>query len=378
LLTSPLAAHGGRSHASKRLPIADAHVHLVDFLQNGDFLEAGKLVSSAPPRTLASGQRGKRLEAILYAMDRAGVSHAMVSGMPFVKKWAEDESFRSGYYLDSSSHVVRARDTDYLVALAVQDYRAAKGAAAEKQLARLFPFISGFDGTDLGAVDMLVKRIKEFPGVFKGIGEVMSRHDDLTNLTTGERPRANHPALFRIYDFAGQRGLPVSVHHNMAPISRDKRTKPPLCLQEIVDAFESFPKTNFIWCHAGVSRRINIKDLPRVIDGVLAKHKHHVFIDLSWVVFDDYISRNMTRWARLMDKYPKNFMLGSDIVGKFAGYAKEIGRCRPLLAKLGSRKIRENVAWRNFLRVVPKKGATLPASYHYPERRYTKRVPPRP
>ena len=61
-----------------------------------------------------------------------------------------------------------------------EDYRRVHGAAA--QLERLFPFVSGFDGTDLGAVDMIVKRIKEFPGVFKGIGEVMSRHDDLTHL----------------------------------------------------------------------------------------------------------------------------------------------------------------------------------------------------
>jgi hypothetical protein len=38
-------------------------------------------------------------------------------------------------------------------------------------------------------VDRITKTIKLYPGVFKGIGEVMSRHDDLTNLTTDDRPR---------------------------------------------------------------------------------------------------------------------------------------------------------------------------------------------
>jgi hypothetical protein len=201
------------------IAIADAHLHLLDFLQNGDYLEDGEFVYSSPQNTLPAGQRGKRIDAILAAMDVAGVSHALISGMPFLKKWSEDETFRPGYYLDSGSRVVRARDTDYVLALAIQDFRARADADAEQQLGRLYPFISGFDGTDLGAVDMVVKRIKEFPGVFKGIGEVMSRHDDLTNLTVGDRPRANHPSLFRIFDFAGQHGLPVSIHHNIAPVS---------------------------------------------------------------------------------------------------------------------------------------------------------------
>ena len=132
--------------------IADAHVHLLDFLQNGDYLEDGKIVSKSVGQALPSGERGKRIEAVLWAMDRANVSHALVSGMPFLKKWSENEGFRSGYYLDSSSRVVRARDTDYHIALAIEDYQRAGGEEAAQQLNRLFPCVSGFDGTDLGAV----------------------------------------------------------------------------------------------------------------------------------------------------------------------------------------------------------------------------------
>ena len=93
------------------------------YLQNGDYLEDGEFVYSSPENTLPSGERGKRIEALLLAMNEANVTHAIISGMPFLKKWSEDETFRSKYYLDSSSRVVSARDTDYHIALAVEDFK---------------------------------------------------------------------------------------------------------------------------------------------------------------------------------------------------------------------------------------------------------------
>jgi len=89
-------------------------------------------------------------------------------------------------------------------------------------LDHLHPFICGLDTTDLGAVDLAIKRIQEFPGVWEGVGELMSRHD-LTNLSTGERPRGNHPSLVRLFKFCRLVSLPVSIHHNVAPpISRNE------------------------------------------------------------------------------------------------------------------------------------------------------------
>ena len=181
------------------------------------------------------------------------------------------------------------------LALAITDFQLTGGETANAQLERLYPCISGFDSTDLGAVDMIVKRMKEFPGLFKCIGEVLLRHDDLTNLTTGERPRANHPALFRIYDFAGEHGIPVSVHHNLAPVSPAEDPKEPLCLRELLDSFDEFPGTTFIWCHAGISRRIIVRDLT-----------------------------NLDGWATLIRKYPDNFVIGSDAVGRFSGFSEQI------------------------------------------------------
>ena len=350
---------------------ADAHLHILDFLQNGEYLADGRLVYSSPANTLPAGERGRRIEAVLWAMDEANVSHAIIMGMPFLKKWAVGDPYRPAYYLDSSSRVVRARDTDYVLALAIEDYRRAHGAAAGRQLERLFPFVSGFDGTDLGAVDMIVKRIKEFPGVFKGIGEVMSRHDDLTNLTTGERSRADHPSLFRIFDFAGRLGLPVSLHHNIAAISPQGEVKDTDYLPELLRAFNEFPNTTFIWCHAGISRRIVVESLPAVLASVLATHRNHVYIDLSWVVYEDYVLADLSAWTGLIEQYPDNFLIGSDAVGRYEGYEDTIRRYDRLLSAL-TPDVAERVAQGTLLRIMPKDGITLDRGYVYPEEAYTR------
>ena len=375
-----------------QIPIADVHVHLLDFLQNGGYLLDGAEVTPKAGDTLSAGSRHFRLLLLLKKMDESNVSHAMVSGMPFVKKWSEDDAFRSEYYLSSSSRVTRARDTDYIIALAFEDFRQRDPIRFAKEFPRLYPFICGFNGTDLGAVGMIVKRIKEFPGLWKGIGEVMSRHDDLTNLTLGERPRADHPSLLRIYDFAGEFGLPVSVHHNIAPVSHDGVDRKTRYLDELLRAFEAFPKTQFIWCHSGISRRIVVDDLIEILDQqILSAHQNHVCIDLSWVVFEDYLLRRdesgqvslddqgvpriRDSWVELIEKYPHNFILGSDKVGNFRTYRAEIRKYNALLKAL-SQETRQLVANRNFLRIMPKEGLTLPREYFYPEQRFTKRTLP--
>ncbi|MCH2200681.1 MAG: amidohydrolase [Fuerstiella sp.] len=376
------------------VPVADVHVHLLDFLQNGSYLINGREAEPKPGDTLPSGSRHFRLLLLLQKMDECNVSHAMVSGMPFVKKWSANESFRSGYYLSSSSRVTRARDTDYIIALAFEDFRRREPERFKQEFSRLYPFICGFNGTDLGAVGMIVKRIKEFPGLWKGIGEVMSRHDDLTNLSLGERPRADHPSLLRVYDFAGEYGLPVSIHHNVAPVSHDGIDRKTRYLDELLSAFDGFPDTQFIWCHSGISRRIVVDDLISIIDEqVLAKHHDHVCIDLSWVVFENYLLKRDSAgklvidsdgdpaieetWLSLIEKYPRNFILGSDKVGIFQNYRREIRKYNALLKAL-CEQTRILVANGNFQRVMPTQGVTLPSKYTYPAGRFTKRaLPPR-
>src|SRR5262245_46839339 len=80
-----LHAEDGYTHVE----IADCHVHLLDFLQNGDFYVNGKFVRGGTPNQPL--RPGQRIEALLKMMGYAHVSQALVMGMPFVKKWSAND-----------------------------------------------------------------------------------------------------------------------------------------------------------------------------------------------------------------------------------------------------------------------------------------------
>ena len=86
-------------------------------------------------------------------MKAARVEHIMVSGMPFIKKWSENEPFlRPRYYLDSSSRMKRARDTDITVASAILDYRRKYADDPDRlaELRKIHPFMSVLTAPILG------------------------------------------------------------------------------------------------------------------------------------------------------------------------------------------------------------------------------------
>ena len=377
----------------------DCHFHLLDFLQNGEFdnrdgafpCNASGLMEDGRYFQLPYGERYRRLTGLLDIAQSHNIENLIVCGMPFVKKWAEDDFFlRPKYYLDSSSRVKAARDTDLQVAVAFMDYKKKFKAdkARLKKLDQLHPFICGLDTTDLGAVDLAIKRIREYPGVWKGLGELMSRHDDLTNLTTGERPRANHPSLIRIFKFAGQVSLPVSIHHNVAPISRnDNEVKNPLYLNEFLDLLDltilkernKNKRPIVIWCHAGISRRIVINDYYKVLDNILDNYHENLYLDLSWVVLGSYVYKDLDNWISLIKKYPNNFLIGSDSVGKYSGIPMELRKYRVLLNALNA-ETRSKVAYKNLAILLNKSeaqrklkgfghgGITLPFNFSLPDK----------
>jgi len=396
LLLAGICLSAGQSAQAQ--PYGDCHFHLLDFLQNGEFdnrdgafpCNASGLMKDGRYFQLPYGERHRRLTGLIDVTDKHNIADVVVCGMPFVKKWAEDDFFlRPKYYLDSSSRVKAARDTDLQVAAAFMDYK--RRFAGDKtqldKLTRLHPFVCGLDTTDLGAVDLAIKRIREYPGVWEGLGELMSRHDDLTNLTTGERPRANHPSFIRLFKFAGRVSLPVSIHHNVAPISRNEsELKQPLYLDEFLallkntihDAANAANRPKVIWCHAGISRRIVVENYRQTLERILDDYHENLYLDLSWVVLGAYVYKNLDEWVALIQKYPDNFLIGSDSVGKYSGIPMELKKYQALLSALPA-ETRSKVAYKNLASILDKSeaernrkgfgkgGITLPHEFSLPE-----------
>ncbi len=136
--------------------------------------------------------------------------------------------------------------------------------------------ICGVNINDLMGEQYLRRIFDECPGVIKGIGELMSRHDDLTAYTYGEPPRADHPALMKIYDLAVEKNVPVLIHHNIAP----SYAKEPLYLPEMLRGLKYNRKANIIWAHVGISRRIEITNLTEIADSCL-KDNSNLYFDIS-------------------------------------------------------------------------------------------------
>ena len=313
---------------SREYAYSDAHLHYVDFFQES----AG-------------------MPALLAAMAKNRIEHVMISGIPVAKKWHEDEPKRPRYYAGDDADAYWYSATDVWVADAVKQLSA-------KQREHFHPFLSGFNPNDKNSAAHIQRMLDLNPGLWQGIGEVFTRHDDLTALISGDTPRANNEALMRIYTLAAQHDLPVLVHSNIT----SKREKNPLYLAEIEQPLGQHPRTRFIWAHAGTSAEIHrhqtqMDFLLPTLTRLLATYPN-LYVDLSWSMLTPYLldeqGRARPEWVALVERFPERFMLGSDVVGRFDKLGQELHSFEPFLDALPV-EVAHKVAKDNFLQVLPKK-----------------------
>ncbi len=309
---------------AKKYRFNDAHLHYVDFSQES----AG-------------------IKELIAAMDKAQIEQSAISGMPVVKKWADDQPKKPATVFSDDANVYWYSLTDEIVARAVN-------SLPQEHRQRLHPFISGFNPTDKNAVEHVERMLQWYPGFWQGIGEIITRHDDLTALTYGETARANHPALMPIYKLAAKYDLPVLLHTNITSIS----AKEPAYLSELEEALEKNPDTRFIWAHAGTSKTINLRNKPdflaKEVERLLAKYPN-LWIDLSWTVMDDHIQprgKVSRQWLALIKHHADRFMLGSDATGSFSRLSEKMQDFEPLLEELTPSQA-QMLAKQNFLSVLP-------------------------
>ncbi|MCR5108405.1 MAG: amidohydrolase family protein [Lachnospiraceae bacterium] len=292
-----------------RYDIIDNHLHYCDFLEQSD-----------------------GFPALCEAMDMAGVSKSVIFGMGIAKQWDSSMPVAPSYYLSNDSRCYYYSATDFLVA---EDLLAQPKEIRD----RFYPFCCGFNCNDRFAADHIERLLSLYPKFWNGIGEIMSRHDDLTALTYGEPPHIDGEGFLGIFDLAASKGLPVLVHHNVTAQS----TEDILYLDELYRALEYNRDCKIIWAHVGISRRVEVKALTKIADELLSKNKN-LWIDISWLVYDYYFldafpdnfydGDSLNDWVKLLEKYPDRFLLGTDKVGHWATYPAEVIKYYKLLDKL--------------------------------------------
>ena len=308
--------------------LVDSHLHYLDILQKTD-----------------------GFPELVKAMDKSGVKSAIIFGMPMAKQWDETMDIAPAYYLGDDSRCYYYPATDYILA---EDLLAQPKEVQE----RFYPFICGVNCNDQFAADHIRQLLDTYPDFWCGLGELMSRHDDLTALTYGEAPHVNSRAFKKIYDLAAEYDLPVLVHHNITGRNADDV----LFLDELREALEYNRDCNIIWAHIGISDRIELQNLVRTADRMLAENDN-LYIDISGVVYDHYFLDQfpdgysdgdvLDDWIDLIEKYPDRVMIGTDAAGHFETYPDEVFRYYDLLDKLSPGTV-EKITGKNALSLIKK------------------------
>ena len=296
------------------VPVVDAHLHVVDFIQESD-----------------------GLPALLRAMDAGNVSRAVVFGLPLKKKWEAIEKRPPHYYLDDNSRCYYFPSTDEIVAEAYLRLPA-------RHRSRFAPLLCGFNATDRYAVRDAERMLEKYP-FWRGIGEVLCRHDDLTNMTNEETARVNHPALHDILELCAARNLPFLVHQNSTSVSIHDDYEH---LDELEEMLGRFSETVIVWAHCGISRRVFHKGYHAMIAPLLDRFPN-LQVDISWVVYDDVICEALEpkrHWLETIERHADRFCLGSDLCGHFEHLGRTMARYNGLLRALSPRA-RRLVASRN-------------------------------
>jgi hypothetical protein len=304
----PLAALKGSKYH-----ILDAHLHVTDFIQETP-----------------------GAEALIAAMDRANVQKAVIFGLPVTKVWTEFDPEPPDYYLANDAPCYYYGYTDVLVAESVR-------RLAPDQQDRLYPLICGLNPVDRLGIRHVERLYEQYPDVWSGIGELLLRHDDLTAFTYGESARANHRALWPVYQFAGDHDLPVLLHSNVTSVAKSDR---PLYLHELKEVLAAFPNTRFVHAHCGMSRRVNAPFYAQMVDDLLGDYPN-LWVDYSWLVYDVAIcpgGRPSLEWVELTERWSERICLGSDLVCSFERLGPELQRYDVFLDELTCRA-RENICW---------------------------------
>lgn len=307
---------------------SDAHLHFVDFFQESD-----------------------GMDKLIEAMDKGKIDHVLITGIPVAKKWHENEPKRPRYFAGDDAPVYWYSATDVLVAAALDKLD-------EKQRNRFHPFMSGFNPNDKNAEAHIRRMLELKPGFWQGLGEIFTRHGEVTALTEGDTPRANNEALTKVYNLAAELDLPVMLHSDIT----SKREPNPLYLEELEQPLRNHPRTRFIWAHAGTSMDVHryqekLEFLLPTVKRLLDTYPN-LYIDLSWTMLQPYLLNDEGKpdpgWVNLIERHPTRFFLGSDVVGHFDNLGESMAAFVPFLDAL-SETVAHQVARNNFLAILPQK-----------------------
>jgi len=286
--SSPVLVEDTGSTGRSEVLFHDCHSHLTNYIQEG--LTAKELLEIMGDK----------------------VGRAALFGIPLQQKW---DYFVSGerapdYYLLSDASLYYYSFTDAIIA---EEYR----GLSEEDQKRLDPMITGFNPTDMYAVDHIKRVLKMYPGVFTGIGEFSIHKEFVSAKISGHTASLRNKAFSRILSVAEETGLIAIVHCDINTVRPAK--KGAAHFNAIRDVFKIHKDASIIWAHTGLGRYVKPTDNHvALLEEILSDPDlKHVYFDISWDLVADYIVKDdetAEKWAQMMKNYPERFLFGTDAV----------------------------------------------------------------
>ena len=314
-------SHERPSSAAPLYEINDGHVHLTNYVQEGG--------------------TAKQLLSVMGTK----VGRATLFGIPLQQQWSHRVSggYAPTYYLETDAPLYYYSFTDANIAMTY-------GSLSKAEQARLDPMITGFNPTDMYAVDHIRRVLKVFPGVFSGIGEFTIHKEFVSSKIAGEVASLQDPAVDRILDFAAEVGLVALIDSDIdTPFSKPGNEL--VYFDQIVALFKRHPKTTIIWAHVGVGRVIHpVEHHAARLETILRDPAtRHVSFDISWTETAKYVmatAETVRVTADLLNRYPDRFIFGTDEVAptEQAKYLTVYNQYGPLFQTLdasASEKVRK-------------------------------------
>ena len=264
---------------------------------------------------------GGEEQELFAQMDEAGVGKAVLLGSEVKKWWAGNIKEATVHYTDPFSREYYFEDSDELLAELYW-------GLPEERRARVYPFASAFESSELGAVVYLEDTFTKRP-YFCGIGEVAL---------------GNYSESRPVFSFAEKYRLPVLIEYEIKEGDA----------QALEDALAAHPDVPFILANAGMGEEPETGHVEEL--RLLLSAHDNLYPAISWKVLSSGIYKGgklQEQWVYLIEDYPGRFVVGSGVIADFEEYETIMGQYDLLWNSLGDETV-ERVKRQNMDRVFSK------------------------
>ena len=292
------------------------------------------------------GGKALPFEEVVQYLEKSGVRFATVYGIGQMLP----VSSSCTYYLDCpGTPVMPTLKNDFFNAV---NYITKGSGTVHITLSMSFPDLIQPE-TVLDGIRLLDK---EFPGVFKWMGEV-----NLVKQALFGNHRLAVP-MTKIEEWAPfmaelrNRNMPISIHSDLG-----SNEEPTRYLPWIEEVLHLYPDNKIIWMHLGLSRELTTIDAGKhiaVLQSLLDRYPN-LMLDIAWRVIDDnYFSDPELRvqYVPFLNAYSDRILPGSDFVASisknFEVYQAELKATSRIISYLDDGAFRNIALGENYFRLL--------------------------